>query len=380
MKASNLFIYIVLFFISITCTKDSEGVVAGDGNDQSRNRHQNPEPGIVTAGEWSDLKNWDFWNNLQQNPSLNYVQDLWGFYTKQRIEISVGDGENQIPNAQVELRYNNQVVWSAKTDHRGLANVWGNMFDHYENPTTSEFTLYVDGEPINDSLQFYGNGQNKIVVKPRNGAPDLIDLAFVVDATGSMGDEIEFLKADLSNVIQKVKITNPALAIRSASVFYRDESDEYLTRRSPFSYDNNETIDFIKQQSANGGGDYREAVHSALNVAINQLQWSSNARAKILFILLDAPPHQTPEIAEQIRMLTKSAAQNGITIIPVAGSGIDKEAEFLMRNLAIATNGTYVFITDDSGIGNDHLEATVGDYEVEFLNNLMERLISDYAQ
>ena len=51
-----------------------------------------------------------------------------------------------------------------------------------------------------------------------------------------------------------------------------------------------------------------------------------------------------------------------------------------MRYFAIATNGTYVFITNDSGIGNDHIEPTVGEYEVEFLNNLLVRLINKYAQ
>jgi hypothetical protein len=51
-----------------------------------------------------------------------------------------------------------------------------------------------------------------------------------------------------------------------------------------------------------------------------------------------------------------------------------------MRSLAIATNGTYVFITNHSGIGDEHLEATVGNYQVEYLNNLMVRLIDEELQ
>lgn len=39
----------------------------------------------------------------------------------------------------------------------------------------------------------------------------------------------------------------------------------------------------------------------------------------------------------------------------------------------------YVFLTDDSGIGNDHLEPTPSDYKVEKLNNLIVRLIEKYA-
>jgi len=45
----------------------------------------------------------------------------------------------------------------------------------------------------------------------------------------------------------------------------------------------------------------------------------------------------------------------------------------------MATNGTYVFITDDSGIGEDHIEATVGDYEIKTLNDLIVRLITKYT-
>ena len=46
----------------------------------------------------------------------------------------------------------------------------------------------------------------------------------------------------------------------------------------------------------------------------------------------------------------------------------------------MATNGTYVFITNDSGIGNEHIEATVGEYQVEKLRDLIARLIIAYAR
>ena len=81
-------------------------------------------------------------------------------------------------------------------------------------------------------------------------------------------------------------------------------------------------------------------------------------------------------VKEQLQL----AAEKGIRIIPVSASGIDRETEFLMRILAIASNGTYTFITDHSGIGNEHLEPTVGEYEVEFLNDLIVRLVNEYVE
>jgi hypothetical protein len=79
----------------------------------------------------------------------------------------------------------------------------------------------------------------------------------MVDATGSMGDELEFLKDDLANVIQRVKENNSSLNIYTSSVFYRDEGDDYVVRNSNFTDNLNTTLDFINNQSAGGGEIFR---------------------------------------------------------------------------------------------------------------------------
>jgi hypothetical protein len=98
-----------------------------------------------------------------------------------------------------------------------------------------------------------------------------------------------------------------------------------------------------------------------------------------LFLLLDAPPHYTQEVITSLELNLTKAAEKGIKIVPITASGIDKATEYLMRSFAILTNGTYVFITDDSGIGNDHLEPTIGDFEIEKLNDLLVRLVGEYV-
>ena len=110
------------------------------------------------------------------------------------------------------------------------------------------------------------------------------------------------------------------------------------------------------------------------------MQWSNRARTRIAFLLLDAPPHNNAIVIRQLQEAIAEAARKGIKIIPITASGIDKETEYLMRSFAITTNGTYVFITNDSGIGNEHLEASVGEYQVEKLNDLMVRLITKYSE
>ena len=41
------------------------------------------------------------------------------------------------------------------------------------------------------------------------------------------------------------------------------------------------------------------------------------------------------------------------------------------------TNGTYVFLTDDSGVGFSHLTPIVGDYTVDLLHNVIVRIIQE---
>ena len=206
------------------------------------------------------------------------------------------------------------------------------------------------------------------------------DIAFVVDATGSMGDEIGFLKSDLLDILGRATDRHPDLAMRTAALFYRDEGDDYLTRHSDFSANASATINFIQKQQADGGGDYPEAVHTALERMLQDLSWDESARTRLAFLILDAPAHHETHVISSLQKSVTACARQGIRLVPVAASGVDKNTEFMLRFFAITTGGTYVFLTNDSGVGNDHIEATVGDYEVEQLNELMIRLIDYYTE
>jgi hypothetical protein len=135
----------------------------------------------------------------------------------------------------------------------------------------------------------------------------------------------------------------------------------------------------INAQKAGGGGDYEEAVEIAIYDAVKKQSWSKNAKARIMFVILDAPPHHTPGNITKMQKAIEAAAEQGIKVIPISASGIEKNTEFLLRFFSVTTNSTYTFLTDDSGIGESHLKPTTGKYEVEFLNDLMIRLILKYT-
>lgn len=332
-------------------------------------------PGILTAGEWNDLDHWDFWNNLLNNQEYYEDVNKWNLKEIKRYSFVVADKNDAlVANAEISLLSGEVEVWKTKTDNKGKATLWSDL----DLDGLTAHVKFEDAEENVEALE-YAQGINKVYLNKRIENKKIIDIYFAVDATGSMGDEINYLKAELNNVIERIKQNNPSLEMRFGSVFYRDEGDEYITR--PFSFTSDETslISFISEQSANGGGDFPEAVHSALDVAITQNSWNDHASARILFLLLDAPPHYTQEVISSVELNLIKAAGKGIKIVPITASGIDKATEYLMRSFAILTNGTYVFITDDSGVGNDHLEPTIGDFEVEKLNDLMVRLVGDYV-
>ena len=338
-----------------------------------------PQGGLVTAGEWNDLDNWDFYQKTLMKEPFKGFPDDWQMYTNHRIAVAITAKNKPAANATVTLFRNDTPIWTAKTDNLGRAELWVGAFQKEKELNPTLLRLKVNEQWVSTAT-ISETQLNRIALDEALSSPtNLVQIAFMVDATGSMGDELEFLKMDLKKVINEVQKTNTQLKISTATVFYRDEGDEYVVKHSPFTEDINQTTEFISQQRADGGGDFPEAVDKAL-VQLNQLQWQPEARTRIAFLVLDAPPHNKPAVINSIQYSVKTAAASGIKLIPVVASGIDKTTEFLMRFIAMYTNGTYVFITDHSGIGNKHLEPSVGEYQVEKLSDLMVRLIKKYSE
>jgi hypothetical protein len=331
---------------------------------------------ILTAGEVNDFNKWKMWQDYTEN-EFNYLSLSWKMRPNKRYSIQLTDSRhNAVISEPVYLidKVSRDTVWKAYTDNTGKAELWAGFF----NRDSSDNRYIISdnyGHEIPDPALF-SNGVNSMVVDRPCQVSDEVDIAFVVDATGSMGDEIEFLKLELEDVIRSTMSKYSSLTLNAASVFYRDKGDEYLTRKAAFNDDLLKTLNFIKLQRAGGGGDTPEAMDEALATAIDSLHWRKTARTRLLFLIVDAPPHS--EARERMQQLILQAAAKGIRIIPIACSGTDKSTEFLLRSAALATNGTYTFLTSHSGVGNAHIEPTTDKYEAELLNSLLQRLIGQF--
>ena len=363
------------FYMDGISVADKKGGKSAPGNSRIK-------AGMLTAGEVNDFSKWDLWQDITKDQLLHW-QRHWKIAPLDRYTLQLMT-ENGSPIIDAEaqlLDRDGNTVWAARTDNTGKAELWANLFEKGEKEQAYTISVSYNGQmQLVANPNTFHNGINVVKMAADCTPPKQLDVMWVVDATGSMGDEIEYLKTELLDVMERAQDNQKDLNIRMGSVFYRDKGDEYIVRTSPFSNKMEKTIDFIKNQYAMGGGDTPEAVDTAIYVALNEFKWSEEAVARILFLVLDASPHYRPEVLTRLQELTTLAAKMGIRIVPVSGSGISKGTEYLTRSMALATNGTYTFLTDHSGIGNPHIEPTTDDYEVEMLNDLLVRLIDQFTQ
>lgn len=340
--------------------------------------------GILTAGEVNDFAKWDLWTDLTET-TLAQMRRTWAMAPQGRYAFHLQDVHGlPIADAVVRLEQaDGTVLFRSRTDNTGKAELWASL-DTTRNLPAGPFALVVSHGGLTqrlDDVQPFQHGVNRMILDVPCGPSNNVDVAFVVDATGSMQDELDFLQAELNEIIYRSKKIGNQLNFRFANVFYRDvgPNEEYLTRTMPFTRVLSKGVNFISAQQADGGGDTPEAVEVALDSAINHLQWSTEARVRIIFLVLDAGPHNTPQVRQRMRELVREASAKGIRIVTVAASGIDKATEYLLRSVALGTNGTYTFLTNHSGVGLPHIEPTTDHYGVESLSGLLARILKSYT-
>ncbi len=352
----------------------AEDVAVGEGTNGG-SQHKDFVAGTLTAGEWKDSENQEFWTKLLNRNEWFQYMEMRNLYPTKIVTVNVRDkDDNPCYNVVVTLAGGDgETIYAARTDINGKAYLL------YDLNNSKEIVSHV--RVGNQTLKVIDDEVVNVVAEDAGVDVKALDLMLMVDTTGSMGDELKYLQKELEDVIKRVSEADVSLSINVSVNFYRDETDEYVVRDYEFTDDIEKALKQLGKQETDGGGDYPEAVHTALDNAVNEHQWRDDA-VKLCFMILDAPPHSESEIKginSQLQAYVQTAATKGIRIIPVASSGVDTETEFLMRSYALMTGGTYVFLTNHSGVGGEHLEPTIGQYAVESLNELMIRVISEYC-
>lgn len=202
-----------------------------------------------------------------------------------------------------------------------------------------------------------------------------LDLCFVVDTTGSMGDDIENARDNMTRILER--LADKAPEYRVALIDYRDfpdrtgNSSDYPCRKQlGFTSKNERIIDAINNLDLGFGGDENETVFSALMEAV-KLDWRQEAK-KVIIILGDAGPHDPePETGytyddvltaifnaniaidyeESDSRVTDSIDSRLINVYSIGAEANEDVADFFNK-LSSETGGSYSDVKHASGVSD----------------------------
>jgi Mg-chelatase subunit ChlD len=185
---------------------------------------------------------------------------------------------------------------------------------------------------------------------PDREEPSRIEVAFVLDTTGSMSGLIEGAKQKIWSIANQMADAGQAVEIRIGLVGYRDRGDEYVTRL----YDLTDDIDSIYGQlralRADGGGDTPESVNQALHTAVTKMSWSEGRDVyKVVFLVGDAPPHMNYPDDVKYSESARLATQRDITLNTIQ-CGELPDTSRVWQQIAALGNGRYVAIQQDGAM------------------------------
>ena len=356
-----------------------------------------PKAGTLTAGSLDDQNNYDefieyvrnamqtgrqlpqFAQQLQHRRALIQIQDAQGKpIGDATVKVFATEPDQSQAQAPVQSKYQSasqtQSLITLTTGSDGKTMFLPQLDAGLAGSSTEfELEITVQDQTIRQTVSM---NQSPWVVKMDDVVAQLprqLDLASIIDTTGSMDDELDYLKVEIDSIAQKVKSLYPHVDQRFAVVLYRDNGDEYVTRSFDFTTSLGEFRSTLAKQSARGGGDDPEALDAGLEQA-TQLSWRQGDTARVAFVVGDAPPHAS-DFARTFSAINKLRQQD-VALYPIAASGSDDQAEFILRTASFLTLGKYLFLTDHSGVGNAHATPDAPRYNVERLDQLMVRMIA----
>lgn len=331
-----------------------------------------PQSGLLTAGDVDDLLNPQQYAAYAGRFLQASGQSLPFYDTRSRIVIRVVDARGRpVPFAKTEVSRPGAPLHLV-TAADGTASFYPRA-DRIPHKTT----VAVNGSAgAARKAVALSNGRLIDVTLPGlAAAPRAMDLALVIDTTGSMGDEMDYIQAELDTIVARLKRNVGQLDLRIGVVLYRDQGDDYVVQSAPLTGNIASIRALLARQAADGGGDMPEAMDRAVAEA-GRLQWRPDA-AKAVLLVTDAPPHE--DAIGATLDATQVLRSRGVQIVPVAASGVEDSAQYVMRSMAALTQGRYIFLTDDSGVGDSHAEPDVACYLVSRLDTLVARVLSGIA-
>lgn len=184
----------------------------------------------------------------------------------------------------------------------------------------------------------------------RESDVERIEVAFVLDTTGSMEGLIEGAKAKIFAIADDIRRSHPDAEVRFGLVGYRDIGDVYVTDVMELNDDIHAVYGRLMGFTASGGGDWPESVNEALNRAVTGLDWTEGKETRrLVFLVGDAPPHMDYAQDVPFTDTARIANENGI-IINAVQAGDAGDTEVAWRAIASLGGGEYIAIPQQGGV------------------------------
>lgn len=334
----------------------------------------------LTAGQVND--------NAKFQEYLDYLRRHRGeaaipLDVSQRLFLKVMDGEQQpVAGASVQLYDGERKVYEGQTVSDGRVLFFPNLADATQ---VQDLRAVVSRGNSAVEAQVKLAGPEQTITLPElkdNSGPVALDLVFLLDATGSMGDEIAEIKATVGSIARSIEQLPGSTAPRFGLVAFRDLGDNYVTRSWDFTSDIGQFSANLANVTAAGGGDTPESVNAGLHEAINLPGWADNSSGRHLRMIVlvgDAPPHIDYPNDHAYPDLLRQAVAKGIKIFPIGASNLDSAGEYVFRQFAQFTMGQFVFLTYENGVSGAPGPSTThdvpADFTVQNLDSLVVRLV-----
>ncbi len=344
-----------------------------DGADLTLNQNSR-----LTAGEVDDNAQWDDYLLYLRNYSGAFVERV---DVSERHQIWVQDSqERPILGARISIETNGQEVAVLRTHSDGRAT----FFPRAYNIRADAYTVNVQGDGVVETFTIPANDSQRewFVTLPTVNQTEAarLDILFLIDATGSMADEINQLKENIRAISAQIDALPSQPDVRFGMVTYRDQGDEFLTNVFDFTPEVDEFATDLAGVFADGGGDYPEDLNEALSRAVHEPEWRVAETVSLIFLVADAPPHLDYGQENHYAVEMLAAAERGIKIYPIASSGLDSQGEYVFRQLAQATGGRFIFLTygaDGPGSTGTETDFAVSDYSVSSLDTLVVKIVEE---
>jgi hypothetical protein len=338
----------------------------------------------VTAGVTDDNEEWQAYLDYRARHDYLWVNDR---DISERYLIQVIDQHDApVHDAMVTVYAGDQELFVGRTDTGGQVYFHPRALDQdYGVQQTGEFRLVASKGYVaqRKTVDRTGGGQWTVTLTdpPRNSSTTL-DLLFLLDATGSMDDEIDKLKASMADIADQIARLPERPDVRYGLVIYRDRGDRFVTRQYDFTYDLAQFQHTLAAVRADGGGDTPESLNEALAVSLQGMSWRAEDAVRLIILVGDAPPHLDYGEQYTYDAAMIDAVARGIKIFPVGASNLDETGEYVFRQLAQFTGGKFVFLTyaegsDPSSGPGAETEHDVETYSVDTLDRLVVRLVRE---